>query len=392
MKKQISVSLLVWFLAALSIFSFSLAEASVVEKDWTMLVYLNGNSDLDEFGALNVNQMEKVGSDSGLNIVVQWASYAQKTTKRLLVTKDNDPSRVTSPIVEEFPDVDMGSKKTLLDFISWTTKRYPAKKYFVVVWNHGSGWHFSGPGPMKPTDISYDDKTGNHITTEELGEVMRDAAKLIGHKIDLYGSDACLMSMIEVAYEMNGAVEAFVGSEETEPGAGWPYDTFLREWREKKPNASALEVGKILAEKYGEYYADEPGQSTQSVLEMAKLPKLVGAMKKLGAKLSLYPDKPRLRKEVMSAVRFFDRHYADLGNAVGRVRGITTDPSTLAAIGEVQLSLKSLVYANVTNTKAEGLSIWWPTDVTDWSAYEERYKGLKFNKASGWHSFLGTFY
>ena len=67
-------------------------------KEWTILVFLNGHNDLDSYGAMNVNAMERVGSSPGVNIVVQWASLDFSTTKRILVQKDNDEANVTSPM------------------------------------------------------------------------------------------------------------------------------------------------------------------------------------------------------------------------------------------------------------------------------------------------------
>src|SRR5207249_2834038 len=39
---------------------------------WTFLVYLDAANNLRDFGPLNFNQMEQVGSTADVNIVVQW--------------------------------------------------------------------------------------------------------------------------------------------------------------------------------------------------------------------------------------------------------------------------------------------------------------------------------
>lgn len=356
-----------------------------------MMVFLNGNSNLDPFGAMNINQMEMQGSTKDMNIVVQWGSLASKTTKRLYIEKDNDPSKVTSPVVYEVPDLDMGNKQTLKNFIAWTAKNYPAKKYFIAVWNHGGGWHFTNSAASNdvfhPTDISWDDKSGNKITTEELGEVMHDAAKVFGHKVDVYASDACLMSMIEVAHEMSGAVSVFAGSQENEPGEGWPYHRLLKKWQ-AKPKASALDVGRFLTESYGEEYNATETRATFSAIDMAKLPNLVKAMRMLGPKLTTTADRNLLRREVQKAVRFNEPSYVDLGDALQRIRNMTGDSSTLKAIAQAESALKAAVYINRTNAGAHGLSLWWPTDVTDWSLFDERYSGLKFSRDSHWNLVL----
>src|SRR5690349_13871147 len=99
------------FFASLVLSPFSgigVASAQEGVKEWTLLVFLNGNNNLDRFGALNINQMEKVGSTSDINIVVQWASWSRDGVQRLLVNKDTDTENVTSPVVENIGKVDMG--------------------------------------------------------------------------------------------------------------------------------------------------------------------------------------------------------------------------------------------------------------------------------------------
>ena len=215
--------ILAFALIALSCWSHA---ASASEKEWTFLLYLNGNNNLDSFGKLNINQMEAVGSSDAVNLVVQWASLENGDTRRLLVQKDSDFSNVTSPIVQNMGQVDMGDAKSLEDFIKWGISTYPAKHYFVAVWDHGSGWRAaralaaSGGGSLHVNDISWDDNTGHSITTKQLGGVMNNVARWLGRKIDIYGSDACLMGMAEIAGEMKDSVAYFVGSQDLEPEIG----------------------------------------------------------------------------------------------------------------------------------------------------------------------------
>jgi hypothetical protein len=376
------------------------------QKDWTMLVFLDGHNNLDQFGALNITQMEKVGSSDNLNIVVQWASQEASTTKRLLVQKSTAAGQVTSPVVQELPKVDMGSKQELLNFIEWGVQNYPAQHYFVVVWDHGSGWHImsrlssqtqlgarslaSTSIDAHVTDISWDDNTGHKITTEELGSVMHDAAQFIGHKVDLYGSDACLMSMVEVAQEMSGAVGVSVGSEETEPGEGWPYDTFLAAWA-AKPGASAIEIGGMLVKAYGDRYVGQGASATMATMDMSKLPSLVDSLSSLKDKLVSVPNPADLQKIASSSVRFFDNGYVDIGNLMTNIsKGMPG--VAMSEIAEVQTQLKNVVTSNAASMAAQGISIWWPVDTNDWQNNQNRYLGLHFDKLAHWHDLLGKFF
>src|SRR4029079_1837579 len=149
----------------LSVLSFPVintaqAQDAAPQKQWTFLIYLNGNNSLDEFGPMNLNQAETVGSTDQINIVVQWASESAGTVKRLLVKKDNDPKKVTSPIIQDMGKVDMGDYNSLVDFVKWGAANFPAQHYFIDVWDHGSGWHSKMRSEIT-RDISIDETTGN---------------------------------------------------------------------------------------------------------------------------------------------------------------------------------------------------------------------------------------
>ncbi|MGZ3701591.1 MAG: clostripain-related cysteine peptidase, partial [Bdellovibrionota bacterium] len=120
------------------LFALSLATtpATAADKEWTFLLYLNGNNNLDSFGKLNLNQMEAVGSSDSVNLVAEWASLENGDTRRLLIKKDSDSVNVTSPALQNLGQTDMGDAKTLEDFIRWGITAYPAKHYFVAVWDH----------------------------------------------------------------------------------------------------------------------------------------------------------------------------------------------------------------------------------------------------------------
>ena len=121
-----------------SLLSFnSVSKAEI--KEWNLLVYINGVNSLDSYGSMNINQMEEHGSNDQMNILVQWGSYAFPEGRRLLVHKDNDTKAVTSPIVDTVSNPDFGNSNELLNFVKWAEKNYPAKHYFIVVWNHGNG-------------------------------------------------------------------------------------------------------------------------------------------------------------------------------------------------------------------------------------------------------------
>lgn len=372
------------------------AYASKPMKEWTILVYINGHNNLDYFGAKNIKQMERVGSSDQVNIVVQWASAAASDTKRLYVTKSTNPNNVTSTVVQSLSPVDMGSAQSLVDFAKWGVENYPAKHYFVDVWNHGNGWHKSvNAGRMQPKDISWDDRFGTFITTKELGQAMTTIAQAIGHKVDVYGSDACMMAMAEVAGEMKDSVQIFTGSQETEPGDGWPYDAFLAPLV-ANPMMTAEELGNTLSDAYLAAY--QGGQfGTQDVtFSSYNLEKWAGfekAMADFSAQIASLPasELKKVKAAADATQSFYDYDYRDLSDFMARLSSASIQglrPDVVAALNN---SVNSLVVKSVATSYysgAHGLSIWLPTDRYSYSQYSAKYTNLEFNTATSWGATL----
>lgn len=379
--------------------SFSVAQAAAPKK-WTFLVFINGNNSLDWFGSENIKSMEKVGSNDEVNIVVQWASASTHKCVRMLVKKSKDPKQVTSPVIEDLGYVDMGNYQNLEKFIQWGVNHYPAEHYFVDVWNHGNGWHLkkaamNNSGVVR--DISYDDISGNHITTEELGQVMEHAATIIGHKVDIYGSDACLMAMAEVANEMSDSVDYFVGSQEVEPGWGWPYSELLSQW-EAVSNATPEQVAKISVDTYvkayqGGVYGDS--EVTFSALNLNKFPRLNKAIADLGSNLrQLTPeDRAKCYAATKEVLTFRSADYADLLDYLKHLSASQISDLNLGYIAEVQEAAKDVIIANADTKEyanATGLSVWIPLSRWSYDSKVKRYQALHFNQNSQWGDTLNA--
>jgi hypothetical protein len=368
------------------------AQGSSQPKEWTFLVYLNGFNNLDPFGALNINQMEKIGSTDRVNVIVQWASLQTKTVKRLVVRKDNDFNKVTSPIIENLGRVDMGDWRTLVDFVRWANQKYPAQKMFIDVWNHGSGWHGKRDGSIiQPMDISYDDLSGNRMTTKQLALAMSESAKILGHKVDLYASDACLMAMVEVAHEMKDSVSVFAGSEEVEPGAGWPYDTFLARWNALQV-ASPQEVAKALSKEYVKSYQGSSSAVTFSAFDLDRLAPLTRNIREFSdsfKNLNASAVKQVL-KAAENAQSFTNSDYVDFIDFLNNVKNAGISSLDTGILSRLASSTGDFIIANDTYRfpKAYGMAIWIPTSRYEYAQHADLYSQLSFDQATRWGDVL----
>jgi hypothetical protein len=408
------------------------AALSAPLKEWTVLVYMNGKSNIEPFALADLNRFETIGSSEKVNIVAEigrskgldndtaadgdWAGV-----RRYFVTKDADKERIASPLLADLGNPDMGDWKEAAAFLKWGKEAYPAKKYIFIIWDHGWGWI----DPKKPGEnlvdgdksISHDFVTGNYIRTTEMGRIFKEAGK-----VDLYTSMACFMQMAEVAYEIKDGAKVIVGSEEVIQLPSLNWEDFLT-LLEANPSAGAETAGVYMVDTFREMYARPEFQDmltatkygTQlSAIRAALLPQLAAKVKTWYELAMAADDKPALAKAKAEVLRFEvgdettdpDKRisfYGDLYNFV-ELAGRYADPARpgakeLAAAGkslnkfiESELTIKN-VWLGKDRTGKEysnthGIAINIPGKPGTLLEYYPTYSRLAFQKASGWEAFM----
>jgi hypothetical protein len=360
---------------------------------WSFLVYLNGANDLQTFGPLNFNQMEKVGSTTDVNIVVQWKQASCSScgspdwtgTRRYFVTKDSDVSAVHSTLVQDMgPSIDMGDWHQLRNFIVWGQQNYPADHYALVIWNHGAGWRGRSAGRAATRGVSFDDATGNYIQTWELPQALG-----VTPKMDTVIFDASLMQMLEVDYEIKDSTGVVTGSEESPPGEGYVYDTFLSDLV-ANPNMSAAQLGTQIVNRTLEAYGSQ-GNNTQSAVDTSKLANLTSAVDAFaGALLAHRSDSAtalanaRINAEHMTSSYAY---YKDLWDYAELVRTTTTAADLQSAASNVETAISGALIAEkhgALHARSHGLTIYVPDPLT----YLSTYGNLAFARNSRWPQWL----
>ncbi len=266
----------VFVLAGLLLFLPRLTHAT----EWTFMVYLDGDNNLEGDGIDDFLEMASVGSSSDVKIVVLFdripgesSSYGDWTdTRRGLVSKNDVPSDGNdgkpawgTSVGEE----NMGDPQTLIDFVEWGMQNYPASMYAVILWNHGGGWRLRrGEEELLLKAVCWDDTDGgDRLSMRELRGAL-DTIETDEEEPNLVGFDACLMGMVEVAYEIRQHGSVMVGSENTEPEDGWPYNTILDDLVDD-PTMRAAELGSTIVTRY--HQSESETQSATNLVLMNAL-------------------------------------------------------------------------------------------------------------------------
>jgi len=367
--------------------------APAAEKEWTIMVFVNGKSNLEGDGLADINEMEKVGSTRGVNVIVELGQFSNNRLARYYITKDSKPAEITSRLLGSATGVDMGDPAAVKDFTLWAEKRYPAKKYMLILWDHGTGWLKGNPveshGDAK--GISFDYLTHHNIDTPQLGRLVRDI-EAGGGRVDLLAMDACLMQMAEVAYEMKDTkVSHIAASEEIEPGTGYPYDKILSKLA-LKPSMTAGPLGVIVAK---EYLKQNPngfqGKGlTYSVLEVAKVPQLAAKMDVLAKAIVAAGDKAPVLRARAEATRYSLADSKDLRRFSQLLMQYSKSAEVKAAAAEVdQLIAKGgpVLFSGVSAKKptlSYGVAAYVPENANEIRGYNE----LKLSADTSWDEFV----
>jgi hypothetical protein len=368
--------------------------------DWTIMVFSNAKNDLEEYLIADLNEMELVGSTSKMNVVVELgrvsgydASNGDWTgVRRYLVTKDSDMNTIASKKLADLGMVDMGDYRNLAAFGKWAKQAYPAKHYMLIIENHGSGWEKSLRGPMTNRGISYDEESGNHINTPQLALALKEMGK-----VDVFGTDACLMQMAEVVYEIKDGVDYIVGSEETEPGDGYTYNDFLGPVA-RNPGMSPLELGKQAVNAYADHYDGIRQGYTQSLVIPAKSDRLLALTNAFAAAvMATKNEQQAILYARRYAVNFAMEENRDLydftrllvektGNAEVKRTGrelMTFLTSELVAHNRGRDKAANSYSEGKKYTSAKGIAAYFPE-----SSLGAGYRELAWAKASQWDEFM----
>ncbi len=344
-------------------------------RQWTVMVYMAADNDLTGEAWKDIDSMELAGSSGDVAIVVQVDTPSGAW--RYLVARDATPDVIASLPLGSLGRVDSGSGETLLDFIRFARSNYPAAHYALILWNHGSG--------VKATtkDIAFDFTTQRAIALPEL----RSALTRSGMFFDFLGMDACLMQMVEVAYEVRHSARVLVASQENVPGEGWDYETVFRELT-RNPSMDAITLARIVVESYAAYYGQRgiPGRYTLSAVDLSRVSGLASAIDALAlAILNDFRTPPWVYVALGdSALYFGDPDFVDLGDFMELLLaypGISPGVQERAQVvlGELR---RCVLYAQSVGSDiigTSGLSIYFP-----YTEYVRKYESLEFASATSW--------
>jgi hypothetical protein len=207
--------------------------------------------------------------------------------------------------VADLGRINMASGDAVRDFITFAVANYPANHYSLVLWDHGNGWK-TGATPLFRsilTDWEYNGAKSPELANFYVSQGISAATATTGVKLDIIGVDACIMAVMEAAYEFRNNADFLVSSQELVQVEGWDYRDLLVRLT-SNPGMSPQELSSSMVASY-KNYAESHGfrNQTMSALRLGSgVEALAGAVGNLASSLRAKLDNPATRDATLSLI------------------------------------------------------------------------------------------
>ncbi|MCJ7488586.1 MAG: clostripain-related cysteine peptidase [Thermoplasmata archaeon] len=347
---------------------------------WTVAIYVNGDNDLERYWEeYSRPALENIPASSGLNVVAMMDWVAQNGTMLYEISG----GEVT--LAGTYEEKNYGDGATFQWFLTEVSTLYPSEKLAVIGWDHGYAWRY----------FSNDQTSGDKITMPELQAAIEGA----GVSVDILGFDACNMAAIEVVWQVSltGLVDILVGSEETIPMNGFPYDLMFTSVADD-PSRTPTQVATDMVDGWAAYY--DPLTWAQSVGLSATDVQSIGQQSSafVDWAAAMHANLGSYAREYKKAIRDTYSAYAtnkhldmaDLGDNI-LANSKISNAALRTATAAIVTAIDSSVIASCTGDWASacrGLTIWWGL-TSDWDYSGPAYLvEVAFAIDTGWGAFL----
>lgn len=283
-------------------------EPSVKESDYLVIMYMDGDNNLNDPIFMDMNEVEyglsQIRNTDGtpkseyvsVNVVALWDGWSGDGTDNpqigkkgtyiyelgtdygcdttwttssgcVLSSKTKDLTSHASWIKNN--EVNMGDKQTLINFLNWVNERYKAGKVILQFANHGGGPRYA-PTYAKTEDgytvkldnagrraLCWDDNSYSVINgesflkTKDVSDALSQAGYGKNNQLDMILMDVCLGASIEDAYQFKDYAKYMVASPNNVGGMGMDYSKFIQSF---KRTATIESIGKQLINDFKDSY------------------------------------------------------------------------------------------------------------------------------------------
>jgi parallel beta-helix repeat protein len=272
---------------------------------WTLLIYINGDSNLEASFLNTFSSTVAAGPSPRANVLALVDGYT--TTEAYSGTVLYDITRGTAEALSTTVVItyerNMGDGQTLVDFVTWGRTHYPARYTVLSILDHGGGWAPSGGASLQDalahkrewmagkSGLSWDFSDNyDHLQSGEVRQAMAEITGDGAEPLDVVFYDVCLMGMIEAAYQIKEYALYFVSSQ----NIGWapvgPDEQFVHRYIRTiqgiAPDAEPRQMAELLVGTYAEAIPPKAHPFTISAVDLTELVTVTNAVDDLAEAIS----------------------------------------------------------------------------------------------------------
>lgn len=351
MKKTILISFLVIILSIYSCNDNSTNPDNIqseTKKKWTYIFY----NDADFTNAYNptADFAARMTSNENLDVIILEDLFGAEA--KYLYVEEN--SEVTT--IENLGEVNMGSKTTLSNLLKFAKEKYPAERYILAMYNHGSG----------AMGACIDNTDEDILSMWEINKALEE-----NDGVDfLLFTAPCLMGAFESIYQVRENVEYYIGSENLS-GFMWWFET-LPEMNQKinaTPDISNKEFAKFTIDKlYSKnlvrYPDDVDKYLTMSAVETKNIKLVADSFSKITSYyVNNYEKFKNFCDDHYSEIRCYYDYSIDFYDFCDKLESYETNDEIVSELKNIKSLIKNCVVANcfgLNQTNSNGFSLYFP--------------------------------
>jgi hypothetical protein len=268
-------------------------------SDWTIMVYVSADHIAANFAVESLKQLRRAAG-AGVVVVAQFDAAGRRDISQLLFTGGTDIGSTleANKVGTLSRSVDMTAPETLTQFVDWAAEQQTANHYCLFLWGHGCQLFL---------DESAAKSTRTYLSPANLRKALEETQLAReGRKLDIIGFDACSMSLVEVASELQSCADFMIASQEGVPYTSFPYEQFLQCLKNHQDDVDSVcaLISQLYKQAYDDYLAPPgTGEITLSSLRLSRIDTIAEPLSRLtGLLLSSVSDKD-LRTAIINARR-----------------------------------------------------------------------------------------
>jgi hypothetical protein len=383
-------------------------------NDWLVMLFLESDNDLSSLGQNLLDEAARVAPSDRVAVIAERGPTRDggKATRGPLLTAGRQMMKLDATNEAANGNFDIS---TILDFVEHSVEHYEARNRALILWDHGNGWqNVHSFGKVVDAVKAVKERHGIHEVTKHGGMEHGSERLFISdlrtvldpdRGIAVVGFDACLMSMIEVAFQLRDTAQFMIASQHTVPAArGWAYEALLRALT-LNPRMDAEELVRTAVDTFaGSYNGLDDAVTLTGIRLSSEVDRAVSAIDTfsgtlLGAISASDRAGTKVRSEIVYARRyaqsFGNPDYIDLSSFCDQIlKRLPDDPRLSRATEFVKSAIDRLVVRHTRSGApsigdANGISIYFPQTFPG-AKLAESYSKLDFADPvyCSWSTFL----